>query len=68
MDGGTFYDNGLYKKVLTLAKEHGIKVQTKTKIAGGTDGAKIQRTGKGAIHSPFVRTVNQLCKLGDNYA
>ena len=48
MDGGTFYDNGLYKKVLSLAKENDIKVQTKTKIAGGTDGAKIQRTGKGA--------------------
>lgn len=47
MDGGTFYDNGLYKKVLSLAKENGIKVQTKTKVAGGTDGAKIQRCGKG---------------------
>ena len=47
MDGGTFYDNGLYKKILGIAKENNIKVQTKTKIAGGTDGAKIQRTGKG---------------------
>ena len=47
MDGGTFYDNGLYKKILDIAKENDIKVQTKTKVAGGTDGARIQRCGKG---------------------
>ncbi len=44
MDGGTMYDNGLYTCILDLAKKNNIKVQTKTKIAGGTDGAKIQRT------------------------
>ena len=44
MDGGTMYDNGLYNKMLSLAKQNGIKIQTKTKIAGGTDGAKVQRT------------------------
>lgn len=47
MDGGTFYDNGLYKKILDIARENGIKVQTKTKVAGGTDAARIQRCGKG---------------------
>ena len=44
MDGGTFYDKGLYNKVLALAKENDIPVQTKTKVAGGTDGSRIQRT------------------------
>ena len=48
MDGGTFYDNALYKKILALARENNIKVQTKTKVAGGTDAARIQRTGKGS--------------------
>lgn len=47
MDGGTMYDNSLYKQILSIAKREGIKVQTKTKIAGGTDGARIQRSASG---------------------
>lgn len=47
MDGGTMYDNSLYKHILSLAQKNNIKVQTKTKIAGGTDGARIQRSDKG---------------------
>lgn len=44
MDGGTLYDNDMYTCIHEYAKENGIKVQVKTKIAGGTDAAKIQRS------------------------
>ncbi len=44
MDGGSVYDYGLYTCILDIAKNNNIPVQTKTKIAGGTDAAKIQRT------------------------
>ncbi len=47
MDGGTLYDGELYGKMLSLAEQNSLKLQTKTKVAGGTDGAKIQRTGSG---------------------
>ncbi len=47
MDGGTSYDRSLYKTAISLANEHTIPVQTKTKIAGGTDAASYQRTGGG---------------------
>ena len=71
MDGGTFYDNNLYKKTLLLAKENDIKVQTKTKVAGGTDGAKIQRTGKGtkvvalSLACRYIHTSSSVASIED---
>ena len=47
MDGGTLYDKRLYKKIRTFAEKENIKTQTKTKIAGGTDAAYIQRSMSG---------------------
>ena len=47
MDGGTLYDKELYKKIRSLAEKENIKTQTKTKIAGGTDAAYIQRSMSG---------------------
>ena len=44
MDGGTVYDKKLYKKIRQIARENGIDTQTKSKIAGGTDAASIQRS------------------------
>ena len=44
MDGGTLYDNELYTCIHNYAKEHNLKIQVKSKIAGGTDAAKIQRS------------------------
>lgn len=44
MDGGTIYDNALYKKIRELGNKESVKTQTKTKIAGGTDAASIQRS------------------------
>ena len=63
MDRGTIYDRGLYKLLGRLADENGIPWQTKSVIAGGTDGSAVQRSGAGVtvaavsvpvrnIHSP----------------
>ena len=63
MDRGTIYDRELYNTLRRLAEEHHIPWQTKTMIAGGTDGSAVQRSLGGVrvaalsvpvrnIHSP----------------
>ena len=63
MDRGTIYDRELYALLTQLADENDIPWQTKTRIAGGTDGSSIQRSMGGVqtaavsvairnIHSP----------------
>ena len=63
MDRGTIYDKDLRATLIRLAEENGIPWQTKSMIAGGTDGSVVQRSGAGAevaalsvavrnIHSP----------------
>lgn len=47
MDAGTMYDKQLYKQICSIAKENSVKVQTKSKIAGGTDAASIQQSAGG---------------------
>ncbi len=62
-DGATLYDQELYQTVRSLAEENGIVTQTKNRIAGGNNGASLQRGHTGArtvaislpcryIHSP----------------
>ena len=58
MDGGTVYDNRLYKKIRQLADENGIETQTKRKVAGGTDAASIQRS----IDGVRVAAVSLACR------
>lgn len=53
MDGGTIYDRKLYAILTALAEEAGIKWQTKRRIAGGTDGAAVQRSCAG-VHTAAV--------------
>ncbi|MGN0521518.1 MAG: M42 family metallopeptidase, partial [Eubacterium sp.] len=48
MDGRTVYDRDLYNLAVNTAKENGIKVQTKTAVAGGNDAGAIQTAGKGS--------------------
>lgn len=48
MDGRTVYDNKLYNLAFETAKENGLKIQTKTAIAGGNDAGAIQTSGKGS--------------------
>ncbi len=63
MDRGTIYDRELYNTLRRLADENAIPWQTKTRIAGGTDGSSVQRSLGGVrvaalsvpvrnIHSP----------------
>ena len=47
MDRATVYDKRLYDIAVQTAKENGIAVQTKTKIAGGNDAGAIQSAADG---------------------
>ena len=47
MDGGTLYDRVLHTKIKKIAEKENIKTQTKSKVAGGTDAAYIQRSTDG---------------------
>lgn len=48
MDGRTIYDHELYSSIMQAAKEAGVAVQTKTKIAGGNDAGALQSGASGA--------------------
>ena len=61
MDRGTIYDRELYSLLGRLAEENGLPWQTKTRVAGGTDGSVIQRSGAGvrvAAVSVAVRNIH----------
>lgn len=58
MDGGTVYDGDLYRKIRAVAEKCGIKTQTKSRIAGGTDAASIQRS----ISGVRVAAVSLACR------
>jgi len=60
MDGGTMYDRGLYRQITSLAERLAIPWQTKSLIAGGTDGASIQRSGAGARVAALAAPVRNL--------
>lgn len=69
MDGSTLYDRGLFELAFQTAAENGIRVQTKTVIAGGNDAGAIQRAGSGcrvlAVSLPcrYIHTASSvLCK------
>lgn len=73
MDRGTIYDRELCRTLERLADENGIPWQTKTRIAGGTDGSAFQRGCAGAqvaalsvpvrnIHSPASIAKVQECE------
>ena len=53
MDRSTSYDNGLYQKAFSLAKENGIPCQTKTMIAGGNDAGAIH-VSRGGVRTLAV--------------
>ena len=71
MDGRTIYDNDLYNLAMSVAKDNGIKVQTKTAIAGGNDAGAIQTSGKGsrvmAISLPcrYIHSASSVVKADD---
>lgn len=71
MDGRTIYDKNLYNLAMSVAKDNGIKVQTKTAIAGGNDAGAIQTSGKGsrvmAISLPcrYIHSASSVVKADD---
>lgn len=61
MDKGTIYNRELYQLLGRLADENGIAWQTKSRVAGGTDGRAVQRSGAGvqvAAVSVAVRNIH----------
>ena len=71
MDGRTIYDKNLYNLAISVAKDNGIKVQTKTAIAGGNDAGAIQTSGRGsrvmAISLPcrYIHSASSVVKADD---
>lgn len=71
MDGRTIYDKDLYSLAMSVSKDNGIKVQTKTAIAGGNDAGAIQTSGKGsrviAISLPcrYIHSASSVVKADD---
>lgn len=71
MDRGTVYDAELYRRTMSLAKEHGIKVQTKTVVAGGNDAAAIHKSGAGvktvtvSIPTRYIHSPSSVAKAED---
>lgn len=55
MDRATLYDKDLYKAAFRIAEEKNIKIQTKTKVAGGNDARVIHKSRGG------VRTIAVSC-------
>lgn len=71
MDGRTIYDKQIFDLAFEVAKENNIKIQTKTKIAGGNDAGAIQNSGAGcrvaAVSLPcrYIHSGSSVVKIGD---
>lgn len=71
MDGGTSYDKVLGESVRLLAKENGVAVQNKLKVAGGTDARTFQRAAGGtrvlgvALPCRYIHTASCVADVGD---
>ncbi len=74
MDGGTLYSGKLYDLCARVAGENGIKWQTKTMVAGGTDARSFQREGHGckvlgvAVPTRYIHSSGGVCDMRDVYA
>ncbi|MBR5308627.1 MAG: M42 family peptidase [Clostridia bacterium] len=74
MDGGTLYSRELYALAGRIAEEKGIKWQTKTMVAGGTDARSFQREGHGcrvlgvALPTRYIHSSACVCDIRDFYA
>jgi endoglucanase len=60
MDGGTIYNKEICKKLTSIADENNIPWQTKTYIAGATDGAVFQRTRSGIKTAGIAAPIRNL--------
>lgn len=60
MDSGTIYDRELFGTLTSLAEKNGILWQTKNVVAGGTDGAVLQRSRAGVKTAGIAAPVRNL--------
>ena len=71
MDMGTMYSKNLYELCGKVAAENGIKIQTKTKVAGGTDARTFRREAGGcrvlgvAVPTRYIHSAGSVCDLCD---
>ena len=71
MDGGTLYDRALYRHIREEAAANGIKTQTKSRVAGGTDAASIQRSADGvrvcavSLACRYIHTASCVAAVSD---
>lgn len=71
MDSRTIYDKQIFDLAFEVGKENNIKIQTKTKIAGGNDAGAIQKSGAGcrvaAVSLPcrYIHSGSSVVKIGD---
>lgn len=71
MDMGTMYSKDLYELCGRVAAENGIKIQTKTKVAGGTDARTFRREAGGcrvlgvSVPTRYIHSAGGVCDLRD---
>lgn len=71
MDDRTIYDKQIFDLAFEVAKEYNIKIQTKTKIAGGNYAGAIQKSGAGcrvaAVSLPcrYIHSGSSVVKIAD---
>ena len=71
MDGRTIYDKKLYDSAFKTAEDNNIKIQTKTKIAGGNDAGAVQSAAGGcrviAVSLPcrYIHSASSVVKISD---
>lgn len=71
MDRGTVYDVQLYRRAFELAQQNGIKIQTKTVVAGGNDAAAIHKSGAGvrtvavSVPTRYIHSASSVAKAED---
>lgn len=70
-DCGTIYPQALVKKAFETAKKNGIKIQTKTKIAGGNNARAVNYANGGiptvniSVPVRYLHSSQSVCKLCD---
>ncbi|MBR6939501.1 MAG: M42 family peptidase [Clostridia bacterium] len=71
MDRSTVYNRELYKFALETAKKNGIKVQTKTRVAGGNNAGSIHKSRGGvkvitvSVPCRYLHSPVSVCKYED---
>lgn len=74
MDNATVYDKNLYKAAFETAAEYGIKIQTKTAVAGGNDAGSVHKSRGGVktltVNVPcrYIHSPSCMCDKNDLYA